>query len=114
MLVYVVLLPRIALPCNDTRALFAAVDVVRLRTLRDGFVVVRATTLRDEFVFAAVVRDVVVRAATLRALFAVFVAVVVASRRELTPALNKQKMPPPTRTQFPWHFCRNLRRYGLS
>jgi len=83
-LVYVVLLPRIALPCNDTRALFAAVDVVRLRTLRDGFVVVRATTLRDEFVFAAVVRDVVVRAATLRALFAVFVAVVVVSRRDTT------------------------------
>lgn len=73
------LLPRIALPCNETRAWF---DVaVRARTLRDVVVVrdapvARDTTPRD--VAAAVVRGLatVVRDATLRAVFADGVAVV--------------------------------------
>lgn len=81
--VYVVdddfLLPRIALPCNETRAWF---DVaVRARTLRDVVVVrdapvARDTTPRD--VVVAVVRGLatVVRDATLRAVFADGVAVV--------------------------------------
>ena len=67
-----VLLPRIALPCNETRAWF---DVaVRARTLRDAAVVrdvvvfARARTLRDVFVvavareFATVPRDETPRA----------------------------------------------------
>lgn len=73
------LLPRIALPCNETRAWF---DVaVRARTLRDVVVVrdapvARDTTPRD--VVVAVVRGLatVVRDATLRAVFADGVAVV--------------------------------------
>ena len=89
MLVYVVLLPRIALPCNDTRAEFV---VARFRTVRAG-VVVRATTLRDEFVFVTVLRDVFVRAATPRALFALtVVAALVSSRRDTTFALLRREL----------------------
>lgn len=85
------LLPRIALPCRDTRALF--VVAVRLRTLRavfavvarDAFVVARATTPRDVLADAAAVfvRPVFARDATARAAFAfAVVAALVVVRRE--------------------------------
>lgn len=54
------LLPRIALPCNDMRALFAAdVVAVRLRTERELFAVVRdaAVPVRDTTLRDVVARD---------------------------------------------------------
>ena len=110
-------LPRIALPDKETRALFAAdVVAVRARTARlavvardDAVFALRATTLRDgvatvlardavftdvarEEVLDAVVRDVVLRAATLRdgvaAVRAVVTAVFVAVVRGLARPLR--------------------------